>query len=158
MNVKGGAGNNIPCDLYNEHINKLLKYIIGSMGSNLTESALQRSARSVTALQQICERFDAQSGVPRRTTAHSTKSDRDDVKKVVDTVLNNKLLVEMGHREHRSFRDIKLNPLHKWDVKKTESWIRKKIMEYLKYNGSFRSEVSTSDVECTDVATLQSSD
>ena len=64
VNVKGGAGNNIPCDLYNEHVNKLLKYIIGNMGSNLTESSLQRAARSVSALHQICDRYDAQSGVP----------------------------------------------------------------------------------------------
>ena len=40
VNVKGGAGNNIPCDLFNEHINKLLKSIISNMDSNLTESAL----------------------------------------------------------------------------------------------------------------------
>ena len=53
VNVKGGA-NNIPCDLYNEHINELLEYIIGNMGSNLTESSLQRAARSVSVLQCQC--------------------------------------------------------------------------------------------------------
>lgn len=104
VNVRGGAGNNIPCDLFNEHVNKLLKYIIRNMGSNLTEAALQRAARSVTTLHRICERFDDQSGVPRRTTAHSTRSDSDDVKKVVDIVLKNKLLVDMGSREHRSYK------------------------------------------------------
>ena len=64
VNVRGGAGKNIPCDLFNEHINKLLKCIISNMGPNLTEQALQRAARSVTALQHICENFDSQSGVP----------------------------------------------------------------------------------------------
>ncbi len=91
VNVRGGAGNNI---LFNEHINKLQKYIIRNMGSNWTESALQRAARSVTTLHQICEAFDTQSDVPFRTTAHSTRSDEDDVKKVVSVVLQNKLLVE----------------------------------------------------------------
>ena len=71
------------------------------MGSNQTESALQRAARSVTSLHQICERFDIQSGVPCRTTARSTRPDKEDVKKVVSMVLRNKLLVEIGHREHR---------------------------------------------------------
>ena len=55
VNMRGGAGNNIPCDLFNEHINKQLKCIISNMGSNLTESALQRAARSVTSLHRICE-------------------------------------------------------------------------------------------------------
>ena len=93
VNVRGGAGKNIPCDLFNEHINKLLKCIISNMGPNLTEPALQRAARSVTVLQNICENFDSQSGVPYRTTAHSTRSDKADVRKVVKTVLDSKLLV-----------------------------------------------------------------
>lgn len=102
--MTGGAGNNIPCDLFNEHTNKLLKYIIRNMGSNLTESSIHRAARSITTLQQICESFDAQSGVPCHTTAHSTRLDKDDIKKVVSTVLKNKLLVEVGQRNHRSFK------------------------------------------------------
>ena len=93
INARGGAGNNIPCDLFNKHINKQLKHIITNMGSNQTESALQRVARSVTSLHQICERFDIQSGVPCRTTArstaHSTRPDKEDVKKVVSIVLLN---------------------------------------------------------------------
>ena len=142
VNVSGGAGNNIPCDLFNEHVNKLLKHIIRNMGSNLTESAIQRAARSVTCLKQICDSFDSKSGVPYRTTAHSTRCDKTDVKKVVRTVLDNKLLTKVGSREHRSFKDMKLNPLHKWDVKKTEKWIKDKIKEYQKYNGGFCTEVS----------------
>ena len=55
---EGGAGNNIPCDLFNEHINKQLKYIISNMGSNLTEGSLQRAARSVADLHQIYANFD----------------------------------------------------------------------------------------------------
>ena len=122
-----------PCNLFNEHINKQLKHIITNMGSNLTESALQRAVRSVTNLHQICERFDIQSGVPCRTTAHSTRPDKEDVKKVVSIVLRNNLLVEIGHREHRSFQIFKLNPLLKWDVQKSEEWIRGKIREYQKF-------------------------
>ena len=64
VNVKGGAGKNIPCDLFNEHVNKQLKIIICNMGSNLTETALQRAARSVTCLHNLCTNFDKQSGVP----------------------------------------------------------------------------------------------
>ena len=148
VNVRGGAGNNIPCDFFNEHMNKLLKYIIQNMGSNLTESALQRAARSVTTLKRVSENFDGQSGVPCRTTAHSTRCDKGDVRKVVKTVLNNKLLVELGGRDHKCFRDMKINPLHKWDVKKTDDWIKAKVKEHQKYKGYFRSEVSESDVEC----------
>ena len=63
--------------------------------------------------------FDAQSGVPRTNCAHSTITDEKDVRIVLDTVLKNKLLDELGSRSHRAFSNMKLNPLFKWDMKKT---------------------------------------
>ena len=74
VNVKGGIGRNIPCDLFNEHMNKLIKNIIINMGSNLTEDSLQRAARSVSSLSLISERFDEESNVPCITSAHSAQA------------------------------------------------------------------------------------
>ena len=142
VNVKGGLGRNIPCDLHNEHVNKLLKQIVVNMGSNLTEKAVQRAARSITALDAISQRFDAQSA---RSSAHSTKSDTQDVKKVMAVVKKHQLLTDLGNREHRNFPDFQLNPLSKWDVEKTKTWIKEKKREYLKYQGKFKADVSTMD-------------
>lgn len=87
INTKGGMGNNIPCNLHNEHINKLLKGVIANMGSNLTEVALRRAAQSVSFIQSICHGFDRSSGVPFGTHAHSTRTEEKDVARVVSTVL-----------------------------------------------------------------------
>jgi len=92
VNTHGRLGNNIPCDLYNEHANKLVKVIIQNMGSNLTENSLQRAVRCVAPLNTICKNFDAAINVPITTSAHSTKSDISDIGKVVSTVLQQKLL------------------------------------------------------------------
>ncbi len=62
MNVHGGLGNNIPFDLHNEHVNKLFKEIITNMRANLTDEAMQRSARSVTTLHEIQVNFDKECG------------------------------------------------------------------------------------------------
>ena len=129
MNIKGGAGRNIPCDLYNEHVNKLIKFMIQNMGSNLTEEALQRAVRCVSPLQAICKKFDTESNVPVVTSAHSTKSDITDIKKVLDVVLEGKLLTKVPARAHRAFPQLHLNPLHKWDREKTISWIEAKKKE-----------------------------
>ena len=142
VNVRGGPGKNIPCDLHNEHVNKQLKYIIQNMGPNLIEKALQRAARSVSTLQTICERFDRESAVPHTASAHSTKPDIDDVKKVVVTMLKNKLLVRTTKREHKSFPKISLNPLQNWNLENTKEWIEEKKIEYIKYKGSLRRELS----------------
>jgi hypothetical protein len=147
VNTRGGMGRNIPCDLYNEHVNKLLKEIIANMGSNLTKEALQRSARSVSALQAICSRFDQVSGVPVGTSAHSTYSDKKDIEKVITTVIENDLLsVSTVRRAHTAYSRIHFNPLNDWNKGKTRKWIEQKKMQFMKFKGSMDSD-SNSDTD-----------
>ena len=121
------------------------------MGPNLTEAALQRAVWSVTALDAISQQFDTETGVPHRSSSHSTKSDNEDVKKVMGTVKKHKLLTQLDHREHRSFPGMSINPLAKWDTERTKLWVKEKKKEYLKYKGKFRSEVTeVADEEITD--------
>ena len=151
INTKGGMGNNIPCNLHNEHINKLLKGVIANMGSNLTEVALRRAAQSVSFIQSICHGFDRSSGVPFGTHAHSTRTDEKDVARVVSTVLKEELLVVKQGRKHNSYRRIHTNPLWKWKVEETQAWIDKKKKDFLKYRGAVREEIEDdSDIEDTD--------
>ena len=110
VNSRGGIGKNISRDLYNEHVNRLVKHIIQNMGPNLTEASLQRAARSVSTLHVICQTFDKQSGVPHSTVAHSTRPDRVDVLKVVGTVMQHKLLTPVPGRKHTSFPALHLAP------------------------------------------------
>ena len=42
VNTHGGLGKNIPCDLHNEHFNKLFKEAIAHMGANFTKEATTR--------------------------------------------------------------------------------------------------------------------
>lgn len=145
VNWKGGIGKNIPCDLYNEHVNRLVKHIIQNMGPNLTESSLQRAARSVSTLHSICSAFDTQTGVPHGTVAHSTRPDTHDVLKVVSTVLSNHLLTPTPGRKHSVFPKLHLDPLHTWDIRKTKSWIEKKKKDYSKYRRCMYSEYEGDD-------------
>ena len=89
-------GRNISCDLYNEHVNKLVKGIIRNMGPNLTENALQRAARSVSTLDLVCKQFDRESNVPVTALAHTTRTDINDIQKVVMAVLDNELQLSLG--------------------------------------------------------------
>ena len=131
VNTRGGMGRNIPCNLYNEHVHKLVKIIIQNMGSNLTEQSLQRA---VSPLCTICKYFDAIAHVPVPTIAHSSKSDVQDTAKVVSIVLSQNLVKQTGVRFHRSFTNIRINPLDKWKKKNTELWIqsRRKSLESTK--------------------------
>lgn len=148
VNTRGGLGRNVPCDLHNEHMNKLIKDIIIHMGSNISEheAALQRSVRSISTLDALCHKFDEESDVPHRTTAHSTRSDLTDVNKVIDILLKHKILEPICDRTHKSFPDIHFNPLHKWDSEATKKWIEEKKAQYLKQNNKYRGE----DFDCFD--------
>ena len=53
------------------------------MGPNLTDKAMKRAARSVTALHEFTRVFDDQTHVPPTSSAHSSRSDEDDVMQVV---------------------------------------------------------------------------
>ena len=84
------------------------------MGSNLTEVALCHAAKSVSAIQAICQKFDKISGVPFGTQAHSTKSDEKDVVRVTEAVLKQKPFVITQGRNHHAYPKIHTNPLWSW--------------------------------------------
>lgn len=150
VNTKGGLGNNIQMDLYNEHVVKLVKKIIRCMGPNLTEKALQRAARSVSTLQAVCEQYDKESNVPVITTAHSTQSIAADIAKVTRAVLSNKLLTIIPGRTHSVFKKMQLNPLYNWEKEKTTDWINKKKKDFVKFRGAATEDGDCSDDECSD--------
>ena len=133
VNVKGGQGKNIPTDLYNEHVVKLLKRIIRTMGPNLTEKAMQRSARSVSTVFAISKQYDKESGTPIITTAHSAKSDAADIAKIVDVVLKEEILKIKPGRYHKGFNTIRLNPVWNLDKEKVLLWIKRRIKQMEKY-------------------------
>ncbi len=85
VNTHGGEGNNIPCDLYNEHVNHLFK------GSNFTEQSSTRAARCVTTLSSIADTFDKLTGIHPESTSHTMSSNRDDVLSIATVVQSSKL-------------------------------------------------------------------
>ena len=74
------------------------------MWSNLTETSLQRAVRCISPLHAICKSFDAATNVPALTSAHSSKSDSVDIRKVVSVVLQHDLLNKQEtQRKHYSY-------------------------------------------------------
>ena len=132
VNVHGGKGKNIPCDLFNEHKNKLFKEIIRSMGANMTEKSITRAARSVTRLDEITRQYDKESGVPIQTRMHSRKDDEHDVHTVCSTLLTAKVLDLIPGRDHTYFPKLTANPLPKLNEKKIKAWIERKKKESTK--------------------------
>ncbi len=137
VNTHGGMGHNLPCDLFNEHINKALKGAIRHMGANFSQSALTNVARSITYISSVSAHFDQQCRVVD-SSAHTTRDDSDDVKRVVSIVKHENLWEIHKGRKHKHPK-IKAqftitDPLHNMDRKKMKEWMLRKISEYKRYN------------------------
>ena len=151
VNAHGGKGCNIPCDLFNEHVNALFKAIIANMGANLTEESVRRAARSVTGLNTLVERFDNQTGVPVVTSAHSEKSDETDVSRVVAVLQAADVMSICQGRKHSKFSNISSNPLKGLEREKLITWMESKKKEALKYS-IVREEGDLSDSDASEHA------
>ena len=81
----------MPCDLYNEHVNKLLKDVTRHMGANFSQQALTSAACSVTYVTSVATNFDKQSGITPESTTHHTRDDVCDVKRIIEVVRREEL-------------------------------------------------------------------
>ena len=130
VNMHGGKGNNIPCDLYNEHMNKAFKEIISHIGANLTEKTAQTAARSVTTLSKIKSVFDEQSGISPQAKAHARRSDEYDVKAVANVLIKNEILEVKPTRKWGKM-SVNPNPIGGLNWDHMEVWIERKKAQFL---------------------------
>ncbi len=147
VNTHGGSGRNLPCDLHNEHVNRHFKDIIGDMGANFTEAASTRAARATSTLVSIEELFDKVSGIHPQSTAHTSKSDVDDVLSITKDVEFHKILTAMDNREHKSFPNFSSSPLHALNRVKLEEWIMKKVKD----RNKLHVQQGENEDACTDI-------
>jgi hypothetical protein len=102
-------GRNIPCDLHNEHFNKLFKEAISHVGANFTKEATIRVARSVTFISHMAAILRHKKRIFRPdSTAHTTKKDNNDVQKVAKVVIWGKLWNIIPGRTHHNFKNVSI--------------------------------------------------
>ncbi len=71
------------------------------------------------------ELFDKVTGIHPQSTAHTTRSDVDDILTIVKDVQVNKILTAIDNREHKSFPGFAPNPLKALNRTNLEEWIKK---------------------------------
>ena len=145
VNTHGGKGQNYPCDLHNEHVNKLYKEIIENMGANFTEFASTRAARAVSSLERLALGFERHTGIHPKATVHSRRSDVKDVQIVAEVVLQAKILEVIDERYHSKFPNFSSNPLNKFDMDKMIIWIQKKAKQHSKISDTQSNNSAGSD-------------
>ena len=70
INVHGRPGKNITADLQMEHLNRLVKQSIKTLGPNKTEKAITRIGRAIRTIDPVLQVFDQENSVQKPSGAH----------------------------------------------------------------------------------------
>lgn len=124
-NTQGKQGTNISLDLRLEHLNKLLKSCLKSLGSNFNENSALRISRSIGGIQMVVESVDKDYKLSDRSTRHGVKDPLESVQQMVEDLTKNKIFEETPNRPgYPSFPNFPENILGGLDFKALHSWMK----------------------------------
>ena len=126
VNTKGRPGCNIPCDLHMEHLNRRLKGIITRMESNVKPGSLQRAARAIGVVEEICLSFGKEMGAKKDSDKHAKPSYEKDFKWIRDVLQEKQIFEHIPKRRH-AFIAMNECVLQGVDNEKIADW----VIEYI---------------------------
>lgn len=126
VNTRGGLGRNIPGDLENEHLNRIVKTAIANVGANVSISTILQCGKSLKALVSILQNFDSQHNVSPPSSAHTHASLVKDENLIIEGLLQKSRVFDyIPGRMHHSFEGLSVNPAESIDLGKLCSIIDK---------------------------------
>ena len=100
-------GRNIPEDLHQEHLNRVVKDFIRGLGANKTEDAIMRIGKALGTLFPVIENFDEENNVYNPAGAHKPPSSSKDRDLIIENLLKCNLFSSHPHRCYPSSSDPK---------------------------------------------------
>lgn len=126
INVHGYPGKNIPNDLHCEHLNRLCKTAIKSLGVNKTETCITRIGRALGTISPLLDNFDQDNCVGQRSTVHRAAASDKDRSIIIADLQKASVFSEIPRRAHPSFTKPR-NILHVKNKADITSWIKDHI-------------------------------
>ncbi len=83
VNNRGGAGNNVPCDVDLEHDNHLFKEMCRGLGANLTCTSVTRISNAFFACKELIKKLDDEISIKSTSGEHTKKDINQDLYKIV---------------------------------------------------------------------------
>lgn len=126
VNTRGGAGNNIPADLFLEHLNRTLKDFVKSIGANVTSSTVVQASKSLKCLFNIGTHFDLICGVNPVSLHHTKASAKDDRDKILKQLVSDSQVFDyIPGRYHKTFKKIHPHISSHIDATELIAWIKR---------------------------------
>ena len=119
INTHGIPGKNVCMDLHMEHLNRVCKTAVTSLGANKSQKAIVRVGKTIGTLTTVLDSFDKEHKVSNTSDGHTVRSDEKDLKTVVNELHNMQAFVikpgrQTGHTVRSDEKDLKtvVNELH----------------------------------------------
>lgn len=122
VNTHGVRGRNIPCDLHQEHLNRVVKDAIRGLHANKTERAITRAGKALGNLYPILDSYDMDNAVKQPSGAHKTPAFSRDRDLIVQHLHKCDIFTHHHGRFHPSFPKPR-NVLHSLDKTVLNEWI-----------------------------------
>jgi L1 cell adhesion molecule like protein len=133
VNTAGRTGHNLPCDLHLEHLNRRLKGVMNHLQSNVQPSAINRAAKSIGVVHNVCSKFESQTSVRKAVNEQHGRHNKPSIMKdfnVVNTVLKENEVFKVTTGRKHSQISIKKCLLESIDSDKIEDWIIDKVIPH----------------------------
>ena len=103
INTHGKPGHNVPCDLHMEHLNRQLKRCIRNAGSNIYPSAIQRVAKSLGPVSNVCAQFEKELSISANKDYHTYPSFRKDLDAIIRVLENERACCDDSTQVYKSY-------------------------------------------------------
>ena len=122
--TKNGPGGNIPLDLALEHYNRLVKTVMRNLGPNASNpKALDRYCKRLAVNRLMLNNFDWVNNLKKLSGEHYRRSDRPDLLKIVNELIENQALSLSPGRQYKHFAGITDSLLTNFDMHDMYKWI-----------------------------------
>ena len=135
VNPRGGAGNNIPADLYLEHPNRTLKDCLHSLGPNISIQSIVQSSKSLNKLLDIGSYFDKVCKIRPVSMHHTSPSPKEDRDKIISQLATESRVFDyIPGRFHHTFKSIQPHISSHLNVDTLTTWVKQTKQNIVKHH------------------------
>lgn len=103
VNIHGLPGRNIPCDLHQEHLNRVCKRAIYDLGVNKTAFAITRVGKALGTISPLLNHFDQQNHIHDSSGTHRAPTSEKDRDTVIRQLQHTGIFSSVQVRSHYTF-------------------------------------------------------